>query len=66
MYQAEGLGNRGIVFTILHLHVPHLDVHNMDPTTPVMSPTVTHTTNPDTEPSQFILPDLVNDCHYPV
>ncbi|KAG1776326.1 isoprenoid synthase domain-containing protein [Suillus placidus] len=31
-----------------------------------MFPTVTHTTTPDCEPSQFILPDLVNDCHYPL
>ncbi|KAG1852780.1 isoprenoid synthase domain-containing protein [Suillus subalutaceus] len=31
-----------------------------------MFPTVTHTTHPDSEPSQFILPDLVNDCHYPL
>ncbi|KAG1857771.1 isoprenoid synthase domain-containing protein [Suillus subluteus] len=27
---------------------------------------VTHTTHPDSESSQFILPDLVNDCHYPL
>jgi len=31
-----------------------------------MFPTVTHTTTPDYEPSQFILPDLINDCHYPL
>ncbi|KAG1831949.1 isoprenoid synthase domain-containing protein [Suillus subalutaceus] len=31
-----------------------------------MFPTVTHTTTPDCEPSQFILPDLINDCHYPL
>ncbi|KAG1868648.1 isoprenoid synthase domain-containing protein [Suillus subluteus] len=36
----------------------------MNPTTPVMFPTVAHTTTPDCEPSQFILPDLINDCHY--
>ncbi|KAG2047362.1 terpene synthase [Suillus hirtellus] len=30
-----------------------------------MFSTVTHTTTPDCEPSQFILPDLINDCHYP-
>ncbi|KAG2031502.1 isoprenoid synthase domain-containing protein [Suillus americanus] len=40
----------------------------MDPTTPqaIVFPTVTHTTTPDSEPSQFILPDLINDCHYPL
>jgi hypothetical protein len=31
-----------------------------------MFPTATHTTTPDCEPSQFILPDLINDCHYPL
>jgi len=31
-----------------------------------MSPTATHTINPDSEPTQFILPDLINDCHYPL
>ncbi|KAG2073063.1 terpene synthase, partial [Suillus decipiens] len=33
-----------------------------------MLPTVTHTTTPDCElsQSQFILPDLINDCHYPL
>lgn len=31
-----------------------------------MFPTITHTTSPDCEPSQFILPDLINDCHYPL
>ncbi|KAG2038384.1 isoprenoid synthase domain-containing protein [Suillus americanus] len=31
-----------------------------------MFPTVTHTTTPNCEPSQFILPDLINDCHYPL
>ncbi|KAG1858061.1 isoprenoid synthase domain-containing protein [Suillus subalutaceus] len=30
-----------------------------------MNPT-THTTAPDCESSQFILPDLINDCHYPL
>ncbi|KAG1820887.1 isoprenoid synthase domain-containing protein [Suillus subaureus] len=38
----------------------------MDPTTPIMLPTVAHNTAPDSEPSQFILPDLINDCHYPL
>ncbi|KAG1868626.1 isoprenoid synthase domain-containing protein [Suillus subluteus] len=51
----------------LPLSVPHLNVHKMNPTTPItMFPTVTHTTTPDGEPSQFILPDLINDCHYPL
>jgi len=31
-----------------------------------MFPTITHTTSPDCELSQFILPDLINDCHYPL
>jgi len=31
-----------------------------------MFSTITHTTSPDCEPSQFILPDLINDCHYPL
>ncbi|KAG2114146.1 isoprenoid synthase domain-containing protein [Suillus discolor] len=31
-----------------------------------MLATVANTTTPDTESSQFILPDLINDCHYPV
>ncbi|KAG1837270.1 isoprenoid synthase domain-containing protein [Suillus subalutaceus] len=34
----------------------------MNPT--IVFPTVTHTTTLDCEPSQFILPDLINDCHY--
>ncbi|KAG1852763.1 isoprenoid synthase domain-containing protein [Suillus subalutaceus] len=38
----------------------------MNPTTAVMFPTVAHTTNSDSEPAQFILPDLINDCHYPL
>ncbi|KAG2031494.1 isoprenoid synthase domain-containing protein [Suillus americanus] len=29
-----------------------------------MISSVTHKTTPDSEPSQFILPDLTNDCHY--
>ncbi|KAG2139387.1 isoprenoid synthase domain-containing protein [Suillus cothurnatus] len=31
-----------------------------------MFPTVTHTTTPDCEPSQFILPDFISYCHYPL
>jgi hypothetical protein len=31
-----------------------------------MNPTVTNATNPDSKPTQFILPDLVKDCHYPL
>ncbi|KAG1827445.1 isoprenoid synthase domain-containing protein [Suillus subaureus] len=31
-----------------------------------MFPSVTHTITPDSEPSQFILPDLTSDCHYPL
>ncbi|KAG2359366.1 isoprenoid synthase domain-containing protein [Suillus spraguei] len=31
-----------------------------------MFPTVIHTTTPDCELSQLILPDLINDCHYPL
>ncbi|KAG1820891.1 isoprenoid synthase domain-containing protein [Suillus subaureus] len=38
----------------------------MNPTTPITSPAVTHTTTPDCEPSQFILPDLLNDCKFPL
>lgn len=42
----------------------------MNPVTPevIMFSTVAHTTTPgpDSEPSQFILPDLINDCHYPL